>query len=150
MALARASEPFTNWRTRRQLARAAHKFEGIHQKRLRAEALFLDLVEQTPAAEMLTSPVLRRQRDLIAALSIEDFVAKAALEARARSIRMDAVEQLRKGTAVAQGNSLSADEPAFIQPTQWLHLEPDQSLQNARDAVDGKMVHSELTITRRN
>jgi hypothetical protein len=80
-AFARASEPFTNWRIRR---RPAQTFEGIHQKRLRAEALFYDLVKTTPAAEMLTSPVLRRQRDLIAALSIEEFVAKAALEAHAR------------------------------------------------------------------
>jgi hypothetical protein len=149
-AFARASESFAKQRTLRQLARATQAFEAIHRKRLRAEARFYDLVQKTPVVDMLTSPALTRQRDLIAALSIKDSLAKAELEARAQSIRTEVLEQLRNGTAIAQGKSHSDDERAMIQPAQWLNLELDQSLQNAVDVVDGKVVHSELKITQQN
>jgi hypothetical protein len=98
---------------------------------------------------MLSSPALCRQRDLFAALSVEVSVAEVALEAHARSIRMEIMEQLRIGTDIANGKSHSAEKPAIIQPAQWLHLELDQSLQNALDVVDGNVVHLELKITRR-
>jgi hypothetical protein len=101
-AIARASGSFAKQRKLRQLARATQASEAIHQKRLRAEALFYDLVQKTPVADMLTSPALARQRDLIAALSIKDSIAKAELEARAQSIRTEVLEQLRNGTAIAQ------------------------------------------------
>ncbi|NVN86945.1 MAG: hypothetical protein HXX15_12765 [Rhodopseudomonas sp.] len=149
-AFARVSEPFAKRRTLRQLARASQGSEAIHQKRLRAEALFYDLVQKTPAAEMLTSPALGRQRDLIATLSIRDSVAKAELEARADSIRTEVLGQLRNGTAIAQGKSHPGDERAIIQPAQWLDLELDGAMQNALGAVDGKVVYSELKITRQN
>jgi hypothetical protein len=149
-AFAGASKQFAKRRTLRQLARATQESEAIHQKRLRAEALFYDLVQKTSAAEMLTSPALGRQRDLIAALSIKDSLAKAELEARAHSIRTDVLEQLRNGTAIAQGKSDPGDGPAIIQQTQWLDLKLDGSMQNALDAVDGKVVYSELRITRPN
>jgi hypothetical protein len=145
---ARASEPVAKRRTLRQLARATQAAEAIHQKRLRAEALFYDLVQKAPAAEMLTSPALVRQRDLIAALSIKDSVAKAELEARAHSIRKNILDQLRSGTAIAHAKPCTGEEPAIIPATQWLDLELDRSMQNAIDAVDGKVIHSELKFTR--
>jgi hypothetical protein len=83
------------------LARAAQKSDAIHEKRLRAEALFYDLAGRTPAAQMMTAPAIGTQRRLIEALSIEDSLAKAELDAHAHSIRTEILMQLRNGSGVA-------------------------------------------------
>jgi hypothetical protein len=98
---ARTSGPFVKPQTLRQLARAAQKSDAIHEKRLRTEAHFYDLAGRTPAAQMMTAPAIGTQRRLIEALSIEDSIAKAELDAHAHSIRTEILMQLRNGSGVA-------------------------------------------------